>query len=177
MKQEQAIHIENFWKTGSSIINAQQLDGQSVKFFFFLMHPTNFSFDYYLCIYFWLWWVFVAVQAFLQLQQLGATLYQRCAGFSLWWLLCCGACALGHSSAWVQQLQCVGSVAAVRGFSSCSSRVQQLQFPGSVVEAHGLSCSTACGIFLDQRSKPYLLHWQVDSIPLSNQGSPLLPLQ
>ena len=120
----------------SSIINAQQLDGQSVKFFFFLMHPTNFSFDYYLCIYFWLWWVFVAVQAFLQLQQAGATLQLRCAGFSLRWRLCCGACALGRSSAWVQQLQCVGSVAAVRGFSSCSSRVQQLRHMGLVFPQH-----------------------------------------
>ena len=41
----------------------------------------------------------------------------------------------------------------------------------SVVKAHRLSCSVACGIFLDQRSNPCLLHWQVDSLPLSHQGS------
>ena len=35
----------------------------------------------------------------------------------------------------------------------------------------GLSCSVACGIFLDQGSNPCLLHWQVDSLPLSHQGS------
>ena len=35
-----------------------------------------------------------------------------------------------------------------------------------------LSCSSACGIFLDQGSNPCLLHWQVDSLPLSHQGSP-----
>ena len=29
--------------------------------------------------------------------------------------------------------------------------------------AHGLSCSAACGIFLDQGSNPCLLHWQADS--------------
>ena len=33
---------------------------------------------------------------------------------------------------------------------------------------HGLSCSMACGIFPDQGSNPCLLHWQVDSLPLSH---------
>ena len=37
--------------------------------------------------------------------------------------------------------------------------------------AHGLSCSTAHGIFPDQGSNPCLLHWQVNSLPLSSQGS------
>ena len=39
---------------------------------------------------------------------------------------------------------------------------------GSIVVAHELSCSW---IFLDQGSNPCLLHWQVDSLPLSHQGS------
>ena len=43
---------------------------------------------------------------------------------------------------------------------------------GSAV-VHGLRCSTACGIFPDQGLNPCLLHWQVDSLPLSHQGSPL----
>ena len=43
---------------------------------------------------------------------------------------------------------------------------------GSGVVAHRISCSTACGIFLDQRSNPCALHWQADSLPLSHQGSP-----
>ena len=38
--------------------------------------------------------------------------------------------------------------------------------------AHGLSCSVACGIFPDQGSNPYPLHWQADSQPLCHQGSP-----
>ena len=38
--------------------------------------------------------------------------------------------------------------------------------------AHGLSCSTSCGIFLDQGLNPCPLHWQVDSQPLRHQGSP-----
>ena len=43
----------------------------------------------------------------------------------------------------------------------------------SVVVAHGLSCSVACGIFPDQGLNPCLLHWQVYSLTLSHQGSPL----
>ena len=35
----------------------------------------------------------------------------------------------------------------------------------------GLSCSEACGIFLDQGSNLSFLHWQVDSLPLSHQGN------
>ena len=41
--------------------------------------------------------------------------------------------------------------------------------------AHGLGCSEACGIFPDQGWNPCLLHWQVDSLPLSHQGSLLCP--
>ena len=46
---------------------------------------------------------------------------------------------------------------------------------GSVVVAHGPSCSAACGIFPDQGSNPYPLHWQADSQPLRHQGSPHSP--
>ena len=47
-----------------------------------------------------------------------------------------------------------------------ASLVVEHRFPGhvgSVVVAHGLSCPEVCGIFLDQGSNPYHLHWQVDS--------------
>jgi len=47
-----------------------------------------------------------------------------------------------------------------------------LQSPSSVVVAKGLSCFTACENFLDQGLNLCLLHWQVDSLPLSHQGSP-----
>ena len=43
---------------------------------------------------------------------------------------------------------------------------------GSVIVAHGPSCLAACGIFPDQGSNPYPLHWQADSQPLCHQGSP-----
>ena len=42
--------------------------------------------------------------------------------------------------------------------------------------AQGLSCSAAGGIFLDQGSNPFPLHWQADSLPLRHQGNPLFSL-
>ena len=50
--------------------------------------------------------------------------------------------------------------------------VPGLQSAGSVVVVLGLSCSAALGIFPDQGSNLCLLYWQVDSLPLSHQGSP-----
>ena len=50
--------------------------------------------------------------------------------------------------------------------------VPGLQSTGSIFVQHGLSCSEACEIFPDQGSNLCLLHWQVDSFPLSHQGSP-----
>ena len=47
-----------------------------------------------------------------------------------------------------------------------------MRLPGSGVVVHGLSCSKMCGIFPDQGSNLCLLHWQVDSLPLSHQGRP-----
>ena len=51
----------------------------------------------------------------------------------------------------LQQLWCAGSVVVACGLQSSSS-----------VVVHGLSCSAACGIFLDQGSNPRPLHWQAD---------------
>ena len=44
----------------------------------------------------------------------------------------------------------------------------------SAAVAHRLSCSMACGIFLDQGLNPCPLHWQVDSYPVYHQRSPPL---
>ena len=54
------------------------------------------------------------------------------------------------------------------GFSSRGSRLQRT---GSEVVTHGLSCSEACGIFLDQGLNPCLLPWQASSSPLRHRGS------
>ena len=51
--------------------------------------------------------------------------------------------------------------------------VHGCQNSGPVVVPHRLSCSAACGIFLDQGLNPRLLHWQMDSLPPSRQGSPI----
>ena len=57
------------------------------------------------------------------------------------------------------------------GFSGCGSWALS-RAQAQVVVVQELSCSVACGIFLDQESNPRLLHWQVDSLLLSHWGSP-----
>ena len=49
------------------------------------------------------------------------------------------------------------------GVSGCSSQAPEHKF-------------SSCGIFPDQGSNPRLLPWQVDSSPLSHQGSPIKTL-
>ena len=85
-----------------------------------------------------------------------------CNGFS-----CCRARALGHLG-----------FSSCRGTSTSTSistqgsvvAIPRLQSTGSIVVAHRLSCPEACRIFQDQGSNPWLLHWQVNSLPLSHQG-------
>ena len=74
-----------------------------------------------------------------------------------WSLLLCGP--FSSCGKWTQ-----ASVVATRGLSGW----------GSWALEHRLSsCGTqACGIFPDQGSNLRLLHWQVDSLPLSHEGSP-----
>ena len=45
---------------------------------------------------------------------------------------------------------------------------------GLIVVVHRLRWFRANGYFLDQGWNPYLLHWQVESLPLSQLGSPNL---
>ena len=74
-----------------------------------------------------------------------------------------------HCRVWV--LGAWGSVVVAHGFTSCSSWT--LEHRLSSCGTHGLSSSTACGIFPDQGSNLCLLYWQVDSLPVSHQGSPI----
>ena len=55
----------------------------------------------------------------------------------------------------------------------CVVSVDPPLYTGSVAVALGLSHSAACGIFPDRGLNPCLLHWQVDSLPLSPQGGPV----
>ena len=98
---------------------------------------------------------------------LGFSLVAASLGYSLaavHKLIAVASCAAEHRLQGVrlQQLQCVGSGAAAPVFQST----------GSVVVAHGLRCSMACGIVPDQGLNSSLLHRQVNSLPLSHQGSP-----
>ena len=70
---------------------------------------------------------------------------------------CCGAQALGTRA----------SLPEAHGLSNVAPRLQNT---GLIVVVHGLSCS----IFPTQGSNPHLLHWQVDSLPLSHQRSPVI---
>ena len=68
----------------------------------------------YLFIYFWLRWVFIAVHGLSLVVAAGATLFLRCAGFSLRWLLLLqsmGSRHIGFSTfgTWAQQLWLMSS--------------------------------------------------------------------
>ena len=100
----------------------------------------------------------------------------HCGGFS-----CCGVQSLGMQAsvvvAWGLS-SCNVRTLGRKGFSHCRAWAQLLQLTGSrawasVVVEHGLSCSAACGIFLDQESNLCPLHRQVDCKPLDHQVSPL----
>ena len=69
------------------------------------------------------------------------------------------------------------SLVAEHGFQGTLASVVEapgLQSTGSVVVVHRLSCSSACGIFLDQGSNLCLLHWQ--SFTTEPSGKPQTPL-
>ena len=67
-------------------------------------------------------------------------------------------------SGWLLLLQSTGSKAC---------KFQLLQLEGSAVGVLRLSCSKACGIFLDQGMNPCPLHLQMHSCPLCHQRSPV----
>ena len=70
----------------------------------------------------------------------------------------------------IEMASCCGAWTVGRmGFSSCSTWALEHRLKDC-----GLSCSAAYGIFPDQGSSPYLLHWQAGSLPLSHQGNPHL---
>ena len=106
-------------------------------------------------IHFWLCWVSADARAFAlvaasQAHSGCAVQASPCKRFS-----CCRA----------QALRCVASAVSPGLWNA-----------GSVV-AHGLSCSVASVISPDQGSNPCLLHWQVDSYPLSYQGNSIISFQ
>ena len=89
-------------------------------------------------------------------------------------LSCAGSLLLCAGFLWLQQVEAALSFYACtshcRSFTCCGAQI--LGHVGLVVVAHRLSCSTVCGIFPDQGLNLCVLHWQVDSLLLSHQGSP-----
>ena len=84
---------------------------------------------------------------------------------SVWASHCSGFC---WCEAWALAAQ--ASVLGARGLTSCSSWALDI---GSTAVVHRLSCSTACGIFLDQGLNLCLLRWQADFFTTEPPGKPL----
>ena len=92
----------------------------------------------------------------------------------LGWLVClpvlglhsCADFFLVAASRGYSSLPCTGFLTAVASF------VVEHGLQGTWTQQLWLSCSVACGVFPDQGQNPGLLRWQVDSLPLSHQGSP-----
>ena len=70
--------------------------------------------------------------------------------------LCC--CAQAFFGCTREGYSCCSARASLYGGFSCCG-AQALAHSASVVVAYGLSCSAACGIFLDQGLNLCLLHW------------------
>ena len=68
----------------------------------------------------------------------------------------------------VSGLCCCVRLSLVRG----ARALQYWQLAGSAPVVCGFRCSEARGVFLERGWNPCLPHWQVDSQPLSHQGSP-----
>ena len=100
---------------------------------------------------------------------LGVRNFRCCAGFSP--VGESGGCSLMA----IRGLFIAPTSLVKRGISGAwatGAVIPRLWSTGSAVVAHGLGCPGACVIFSDHGSNPYLPRWQVDSVPLSHQGSP-----
>ena len=75
--------------------------------------------------YFWLHWVFIAACRLSLVAASGGYSLLWCVGFSLWWLLFCGAWALGTRA----------SVVVALGLSSCSSQALECRLSSCGTQA------------------------------------------
>ena len=106
--------------------------------------------------------------------------------FIIWligWLIsgCAGYCSGSSGVTLRRGFRCGVQSSPCTDVSCCGTWVlgQELQwllFLGSGAQlsicGNGLHCSKACGICLDQGLNRCLLHWQADSMSLSQQGKP-----
>ena len=116
--------------------------------FFFFSHVP--SYHFFLFIYFWLLWVFIAVHGLSLAVVSGGYSSLLYTGFSLWWF----PLVVKHRLQGTQVSAVVhgSSVVAACGLQSVGCGV------GSVVVVQGLSFSVSCGIFPDQGSNQCTLH-------------------
>ena len=84
----------------------------------------------------------------------------------------CGARVSCYSSSFL----CGARAPGRAGGSGCSLWAPWLQSTGFIAVVQGLTCLAACSIFQDEGLNSCLLRWQLDSLQLSNQGSPHLQL-
>ena len=92
--------------------------------------------------------------------------------FSVW--LCWVLIALHEPSLVVTSAgySCSAWASHWEGFYCCCAKTSGVVAHGLNSCGAGLSCSAACGIFPDQGLNQSLLHWQANSYPLHDQGSP-----
>ena len=98
------------------------------------------------------------------------------------------ACGLNSCGSWVPlpSYSLPGCPYPIKSLALSKQNKTKQNTCGSRAQAEELwfspeSCGTpqllhGCGLFLGQGSNPCLLHWQMDSLPLSHQGSPPLLL-
>ena len=86
---------------------------------------------------------------------------------------CVGSLAAGFSLAAAQASLVLACFVAEHGLWALGLQEQGLPAPGHRLSSGCAwpSCSAACGIFPDEGSNLCLLHWQLDSLPLSHHGS------
>ena len=124
--------------------------------------------DFFKILYYWLLWIFTAMQAFSSCHERGLLLVAVCrlliAGASLMSELQLQACGLSCVEHGLQFLHAGSAVGAHR-----------LESAGSAVVMLGFSCSAVYGIFPDQGSgNPCPLHWLADSQPNALSGNSLV---
>ena len=117
----------------------------------------------YLFLYFWLCWVFVAVH---RLSLVAASRsYSLVMVHRLLIAVASFVVEHGLQNMWT-------SVVVGQGLSSHDSQALEHRLNTCGIRLSCPAASREDGVFPDQGSNSYLLHWQVDSVPLDKQGIP-----
>ena len=118
----EGVRVETIWRALEKIIGEKK----RADIFLEAAWADGGSWYWLLFIYLWLHWIFTAVQAFLYLRWVGASLQLLCEGFWLWGFFCCRAWVWGRVgfSSWSEwALDC--------WLSSCGTDLVALRHVGS----------------------------------------------